>query len=114
PGGASSLLTTANDLRMRRLFASGGELVAGVANTFMWQFAGPDTDSVTTLLDFSFVQPLLRFGSRARVMETLTLSERVLLANIRQMERFRRGFYLNVAVGRNAGPGPTRRGGFFG
>jgi hypothetical protein len=89
-------------------------LVVGAANSLVWQFAGPDDYTSTTLLDFSLIQPLLRAGGRSQVLERLTISERTLLANVRQMERYRRGFYLEVATGRDAGQGPNRRGGFFG
>jgi hypothetical protein len=104
----------ANRLRARRLNATGGELVVGFANSLMWQFAGPDDYSSNTVLDFNLVQPLLRAGGRTRVLERLTISERALLANVRAMERYRRGFYLQVATGRDPGQGPSRRGGFFG
>jgi hypothetical protein len=97
-----------------RLTATGGELVVGAANSLVWQFAGPDDYTSTTLLDFSLIQPLLRAGGRTQVLERLTISERSLLANVRQMERYRRGFYLNITTGRDAGDGPNRRGGFFG
>ena len=98
-----------------KLFASGGELVVGFANNLMWQFSGPDNPSNTTsLVDFTFVQPLLRGGGRAVVLERLTLSERTLLSNIRQMERYRRGYFARVANGRDAGQGPQRRGGVLG
>jgi outer membrane protein TolC len=118
-GQSSSLLDVgplrpANRFRIERLTATGGELVVGLANSLVWQFAGPDDYSSNTVLDFALVQPLLRAGGRTRVLERLTLSERALLANVRQMERFRRGFYLNVVTGRSPGPGPSRRGGFFG
>ncbi|RIK83871.1 MAG: hypothetical protein DCC67_05555 [Planctomycetota bacterium] len=85
-----------------------------MANSLVWQFSGPNDYSSNTLLDFSLVQPLLRAGGRTRVLERLTLSERTLLANVRQMERYRRGFYLNIVTGRDAGQGPSRRGGLFG
>jgi hypothetical protein len=98
----------------RRLTATGGELVVGAANSLTWQFAGPNDYSGTTILDFSLIQPLLRQAGRTRVLETLTLSERVLLSNVRQMEHYRRGFYVSIATGQNAGDGPSRRGGFFG
>jgi len=98
----------------RKLYATGGELVVGFANSLVWQFAGPDDYTSNTILNFSLIQPLLRSGGRTRVLERLTISERALLANVRQMERFRRGFYLNIVTGRNAGPGPSRRGGVFG
>jgi len=109
-GGQQSTLSTDTDLQMRKLFATGGELVVGMANSLVWQFAGPDTYSANTLLDFSLVQPLLRAGGRAVVLEGLTASERALLANVRQMERFRRGFFAQVVSGRNALPGPGRTG----
>ncbi len=95
---------------MRRLTATGGELFLGLANSIVWEFAGGDGDLLRSTFDFSLIQPLLRFGGRARVLERLTQSERTLLANVRQMEQFRRGFYVDVAAGRNSGPGPNRRG----
>ena len=118
-GGPSSELIVApfdpgNRLRASKMFATGSELVIGMANSLVWEFSGPNTESVNTLIDFSLVQPLLRGAGRARVLERLTISERTLLANIRQMERFRRGFFVEVVTGRNAGQGPSRRGGFFG
>jgi len=106
--GRQSLLDLENNLQMRQLWASGGTLVVDMANSLMWQFAGPDEYRANTLLDFSIVQPLLRAGGRAVVLEGLTESERTLLANIRQMEFFRRAFYTQIIAGGNPGPGPTR------
>ena len=105
---------TGNRLRAQRLTATGGELVVGLANSLVWQFAGPDDYSSNTVLDFSLVQPLLRTAGRTFVLERLTISERALLANVRQMERFRRTFYTSVLNGRDPGQGPSRRGGVFG
>ena len=118
-GDASSLLEvqpsrSGNRWRVEKLTTTGGELVVGIANSLMWQFAGPDNYTSNTLIDLNFVQPLLRAGGRTVVMERLTVSERALLANVRQMERYRRGFYLNVVTGRPEGQGPNRRGGVFG
>ncbi|HBO45631.1 MAG TPA: hypothetical protein DD670_17230 [Planctomycetaceae bacterium] len=108
PGGSSSsILGTDTSLQMQKLFATGGELVVGVANSLVWQFAGPDEYSGITLLDFSLFQPLLRAGGRAVVLEGLTDAERALVANIRQMERFQRGFYTQIVAGRNPGSGPS-------
>ncbi|MCA9234557.1 MAG: TolC family protein [Planctomycetales bacterium] len=109
-----SPLAPDNRLRFSRLNATGGTLVAGMANSLVWQFAGPDNYSSNTLLDFSLVQPLLRGAGRVRVLERLTISERALLGNVRSMERYRRGFYVNVVTGRGNVQGPSRRGGFFG
>src|SRR6476660_1716239 len=117
-GGSSELVVSPSDptnrFRVQKLTATGGELVVGLVNSLFWQFAGPDNYTSTTLLDFSLVQPLLRAGGRARVLERLTIAERGLLANVRQMEHYRRGFYLNVVTGRDPGQGLNRRGGVFG
>lgn len=101
-------------LAMQRSFATGTELVVGLANSITWQFAGPDGANYTTLLDFSLVQPLLRTAGRDVVLERLTLAERTLLANVRAFEQYRRGFYLQVVTGRPADPSPSRRGGLTG
>lgn len=118
PGGSSELTVqpsrTGNRFRASKFTATGGELVVGFANSLMWQFAGADNYSSRTLLDFSLMQPLLRAGGRTRVLERLTIAERALLANVRQMEQYRRGFYLSVVTGDDPGQGPDRRGGFFG
>lgn len=118
-GDSQSVMTLAtlpsvDGIRAERMFATGADLVVGLANSLIWQFSGPDTYAATTLLDFTLVQPLLRNGGRDRVMERLTLAERSLLANVRQMERFRRGFSLEIMTGVDAGQGPSRRGGVFG
>lgn len=109
-----SPLRPGNRLRGTRLTATGGELVVGAANSLVWQFAGPNDYTSTTLLDFSLLQPLLRGGGRTFVLERLTIAERSLLANVRQMEQYRRGFYVNIVTGQDTGQGPSRRGGFFG
>ncbi len=114
PGGPASRLAINTDMariiEMRRRFATGAELVVGVANSLVWQFAGPDEYMASSLLDFSLVQPLLRGAGRAVVLESLTDAERALLANIRQMERFRRSFYASTIAGRAAAPGPSPAG----
>ncbi|KAA1258750.1 hypothetical protein LF1_12730 [Rubripirellula obstinata] len=87
-------------LSMRRRFATGSDLVVGVANSMVWELSGPDTQSATTLIDFTLLQPLLRLAGRDVVLESLTSAERDLLAAVRSFERFRRSFFLNVTVGR--------------
>lgn len=112
--GAKSELALHRDvdrvLKLQRRLATGGELVVGLANSLVWQFAGPDQYTASSVLDFSLVQPLLRASGRAIVLENLTQSERDLLANVRQMERFRKSFYVEVIAGRGAAAGPARGG----
>ncbi|MBL8827727.1 MAG: TolC family protein, partial [Planctomycetaceae bacterium] len=102
-----------NTQATRRL-ATGGELLVGFANSMVWQFAGPDQYSNISILNFNFVQPLLRLGGRAVALERLTIAERNLLGNLRAMQRYRQGFYTNVVIGELGVTGPQRRGGFFG
>lgn len=108
--GGTNTLDTETGARLQQLSATGTNLVVGLANSLVWQFSGSGSEVIGTVLDFSIVQPLLRFGGRARVLEGLTQSERTLLANVRQMEQFRQGFFVNVVTGRNSGSGPVRRG----
>lgn len=106
----SSELSTDSSVEARRLFATGSQMVVEFANSVVWQFSGSDGYSSITPVSVQLVQPLLRGAGRAVVLEQLTNSERALLSNVRQLERFRRGFYLDIVAGLSAGPGPARGG----
>ena len=108
--GASSILAIVSNFQVAQLDAGGGQLVADLANRIVCQFAGADTNANVSIASFNFMQPLLRFGGRARVLERLTLSERSLIYNVRQMEQYRQGFYAQVITGRSPGDGPAQRG----
>jgi outer membrane protein TolC len=110
----SGLGVNGGGINLNRLGITGATFTAGLANTLMWNLAGNNTQTASGLFDFSIIQPLLRGAGRDRILESLTQSERTLLANIRQYERFRRGFYLQIATGRNSGAGPNRQGNFPG
>ena len=109
-GGPSRELVSNTNSRMERLGTAGGQLAVEIANSLVWQFAGPDDRQARTVLDFSLIQPLLRGAGRAVVLEGLTDAERALLANVRQMEQFRHAFYTTIIAGRTTGPGPIRGG----
>ncbi len=111
----SDQLNTTTGAQFQRRFATAGELVVGFANTFVWQFAGPDQQASASLASFAFLQPLLKNGGKVIGLERLTLAERTLLAAVRQMYRYRQGFFTTIAIGNNGGiTGPQRRGGFSG
>ncbi len=101
-------------IQARRALTSGAEMVIGLANSLTWQFSGPDTYGANTLIDFSLVQPLLRGAGRDRVLERLTITERSLLANVRQFELYRQGHYMEIITGSGGQSGLQRRGGFQG
>lgn len=112
PAGGTST-SAAGGFQMHRGFATGADLAVGLANALVWDFDG-NTLTPANVLNVGFIQPLLRRAGRDRILEQLTITERALLANVRQMERYRRAFYVEVMTGRDAGEGATRRGGFFG
>ncbi len=99
---------------LERSFATGADLVVGVANNIVWELSGPNSQSATTVFDFALIQPLLRGAGRDIVLERLTLSERRLLSNVRNFERYRRAFYLNIITGQRIDTQVRRSGGVFG
>ena len=108
-------LTTASDFSVRRRFASAGNLLVGFANTFVWDFAGPNSNSLaSSLFNFSLVQPLLRSAGQDIALEQLTRAERSFLGNLRAYQRWRHGFYTDIAIGGGGTTGARRFGGFFG
>jgi hypothetical protein len=118
PGGAglpnSELRNDSTLLQVKKTTAIGTSAVVGLANSIIWQFAGHESETAFTLLNFNIVQPLLRFGTRVRVLEQLTQSERTLLSNVRQLDQYRQGFYNSILTGRAPGDGATRGAGLNG
>lgn len=113
PAGGVSATPTGN-LLARRYFSTGADLAVGIANSLVWNFDGTNTFTPTTLLNVSFIQPLLRNAGRDRILEQLTTAERSLLSNVRQIERYRRAYYVEIMTGRDSGTGATRSGGVLG
>lgn len=103
-----------SSLTARRRLSTAGELLVGFANSTVFELVGRNANISTSVLNFSFIQPLLRAGGRAFALEQLTIVERALLANLRALERFKQGFFTEIAIGDDGVQGPRRRGGFFG
>ncbi|MEM8669076.1 MAG: TolC family protein [Planctomycetota bacterium] len=97
-------------VQVNRRFATAGTLLAGFANSFVFEFTGPNQGLTASLLNFAFLQPLLRGAGRDIALEGLTQTERDLLANLRSYAQFRQGFYTQVAVGELGVVGPQRGG----
>lgn len=95
----SRLLTTHTDLGLTRAFASGGQLLVDFANTFVWEFAGTDSNAAFSNLSVSLVQPILRGAFRDVRLESLTQAERNVLYAVRDYARFRKQFYFDVVSG---------------
>jgi len=101
-GGPTELAFGDRNMRMRRNFATGGNLLVGLANEIVWNLGDSSANTTANILDFTLLMPLLRNAGRDKVMEGLTQSERELLAGVRAFERFRRGFYLDITTGNRA------------
>ena len=109
----SDQLTVGADptLQAQRRFANAGELLVGFANSFVVEFGSNSTNFVSSLANFSFIQPLLRGAGRDIALEQLTFVERALLANLRAYHQYRQGFYTQVVIGELGVSGPQRGGG---
>ncbi|MES2706528.1 MAG: TolC family protein [Verrucomicrobiota bacterium] len=91
-----------------KLTKNGGRFLLDMANSVLLSLGGGPDKVVNSAINLSVVQPLLRYGSRKYVMEDLTQAQRNLVANIRRLEQFRRGFYIQTTAGRNVALGPVR------
>ncbi|MBW8039798.1 MAG: hypothetical protein FVQ85_07345 [Planctomycetes bacterium] len=98
-------------LQAKRRFATAGELLVGFANSFVVEFTGSGANFASSLVNFSFIQPLLRGAGRDVALEQLTFVERALLADLRAYHQYRQGFYTRVAIGELGVAGPQRGGG---
>ncbi|HAF59029.1 MAG TPA: hypothetical protein DCL00_05520, partial [Opitutae bacterium] len=80
---------------------SGANWTAFLANRLSMDLSSGDITLGGSLANLSITQPLLRGASRRIFLESLTQSERSLLADARRLEQFRQGFFLDVAIGAN-------------
>jgi outer membrane protein TolC len=98
--GATELntLTTASEFGFNKNFAAGGQLLVDFANTFVFEFAGPDRATTLSTITFNLIQPLLRNAGRNFRLEALTEAERTLLYQLRTYARFRKVYTFNVAT----------------
>lgn len=97
------------DVAATKRLATGGEVLAGFANSFLFEFSGGDVNLVGSLANFSFIQPLLRGAGRDVALEDLTQAERNLLANLRAYSQFRQGLFTDVLIGESGVSGPQLR-----
>ncbi len=112
--GTSVFPRGTRNVGIERFTTTGATIAANFANALTWQVAGPDSYQGRSLFRLAFIQPLLRLAGRERIMETLTLSERGLLANVRSLERYRRGFFMDIYTGSGGQGNLSRLGGFSG
>ncbi len=83
------------------LAGRGASWTVSLANRLSMDLSNGDLTLGGSLANLSITQPLLRGASRRIYLESLTQSERSLLADARSLEQFRQGFYLGVVLGSN-------------
>jgi outer membrane protein TolC len=91
-------LTTSSTLGFTRALATGGQIMAELANSFVFQYAGPDSTIAFSNIIINFTQPLLQNAGRAVALETLTEAERTLLYGVRDFAHYRKQFTFQVAT----------------
>jgi len=101
PTGQVSAMNLGTVAGFGKLFSTGGQLLMGFANEVAFNFLSknPQQPTVISALPISFVQPLLRGGGRAVVMEPLTQAERNLLYQVRAFALFRQQFFVATLTG---------------
>ncbi len=101
PTGQVSTLNLGTVAGVGKLFNTGGQLLMGFASELVFNFAGknPQQPTVLSALPISFVQPLLRGGGRAVILEPLTEQERTLLYTVRAFTQFRQQFFVVTLTG---------------
>ena len=111
---SNAVLDTESVFGFTRQFATGAQITASIANSMVWQFSGESQSFATSVINWSFVQPMLRGGGKIVILETLTRAERNLLGNLRAMAQFRQDLFREIAIGGNTTIAPNRVGGFQG
>ena len=101
PNGQISSMNLGTVAGFGKLFSSGGQLLMGFANEVAFNFLNknPAQPTVISALPISFVQPLLRGGGRAVILEPLTQAERNLLYAVRTFTLFRQQFFIVTLTG---------------
>jgi hypothetical protein len=101
PGGQISTLQLSEIAGYGKLLNSGGQLLMGFANQVVFNFVGknPIQPTVQSSLPLSFVQPFLRGGGRAVILEALTQVERNLVYQARNFAKFRQEFIVDMLTG---------------
>ncbi|MCP5020678.1 MAG: TolC family protein [bacterium] len=96
-GTDSASASTSGDFTLSKILGSGANIVLGVGSSlFRFVSTGDGWDAVSDI-SLSISQPLMRAAGVKFTMESLTQSERSLVYQVRNYERFRRTFAVSVA-----------------
>ncbi len=114
PGGSSFDVGTETDIQLRRRWRQPANLSSDSRTPSSGHSPGATRTSRRRRSTSHSCSHCLRAGGRQIALETLTIAERTLLANMRAFAHFRQGFYTNIAIGRTERRRPLDAGGFSG
>jgi len=77
--------------------ASGAQIALNLGTNFAEFFTGDKRRAVSSLLSFTFTQPLLKGGGRLVAMESLTQAERNAVYEVRGFARYQKEFSVGAA-----------------
>ncbi len=97
PNGSANNWSVNSGAGMSKVLPTGALLLLNFSNQVVFNFLNPKSAISTNSINFSAVQPLLRGGGQAVALESLTLTERNLLYQIRSFARFRKELYVEIA-----------------
>jgi len=91
-------VTAGSDFSISQLLATGGEATLDIATDIFRVYSGGSTKTATSLLSFSFLQPLWNGAGSLVAKENLTQAERNVAYEIRSFERFKKTFAVSIAT----------------
>jgi len=95
--GDNESLTSDSGVGFNQLLADGAQISLGIAIDWARLLTTNPSTSLTSILNASATQPLLRGRGREVVQENLTQAERDVLYQIRSFNRYRKEFVVSIA-----------------
>lgn len=95
-GGTDKAIQGTTNLGFNRLFARGAMVSAAVTAAWIDILTGDMRSGLTSILNVTVTQPLLRGSTRRIVQENLTQAERDTLYQVRSFNRFRKTFVVSI------------------
>lgn len=97
-GNDANSSTNSGSVGFSRALGNGAQFVASLGSSLFRIVSGSDGWDVVSDLSLTFTQPLLRGAGKRIARENLTQAERSLVYEVRDFERFRRTFAVDVAT----------------
>jgi len=97
-GNDANSSTNSGNVGFSRVLGNGARIMGSIGASLFRVVSGSDGWDVVSDLSLTFTQPLLRGAGKRIARENLTQAERDLVYQVRDFERFRRAFAVDVAA----------------